>query len=107
MDARDDLAVIVMSATIDADPISRFLGGARVFDIDARAYPIDIRYRSISIAEAVRESRGDVLCFLPARARSNRRASRSATSTRSCCRCTDNWTSTRRSARLRRRRGVA
>src|SRR4051812_27340943 len=65
MDARDDLAVIVMSATIDADPISRFLGGARVFDIDARAYPIDIRYRSISIAEAVRESRGDVLCFLP------------------------------------------
>jgi len=66
LDARDDLAVVVMSATIDAEPVARFLGGARVFDIDARTYPIDIRYRpGLSIAQAVRESSGDVLCFLP------------------------------------------
>jgi len=66
LDARDDLAVIVMSATIDAEPVSRFLGGARVFEIKARTYPIDIRYRpGMSVAQAVRESSGDVLCFLP------------------------------------------
>src|SRR5882762_5711887 len=33
MESRDDLAVVVMSATISADEISRFLGGARVFDV--------------------------------------------------------------------------
>src|SRR5881398_1392743 len=60
LDARDDLAVVVMSATINAEPVARFLGGARVFDIDARTYPIDVRYRpNISIAQAVRESSGD------------------------------------------------
>src|SRR3954454_8545279 len=44
LDARDDLAVVVMSATIDAAPVARFLGGGtgalacRIFDIDARTY---------------------------------------------------------------------
>jgi len=66
LDARDDLAVVVMSATIDAEPISRFLGDARTFNITARTYPIDIRYRpGASVAQAVRDSSGDVLCFLP------------------------------------------
>jgi ATP-dependent helicase HrpB len=65
MDARGDLAVVVMSATIDARPVADFLGNARIFDIDARTYPIDVRYRSMSVAEAVRESTGDALCFLP------------------------------------------
>jgi ATP-dependent helicase HrpB len=74
MEARDDLAIVVMSATIDARPVADFLGGgtgalacpARIFDIDARTYPVDVRYRpTASVAEAVRESNGDVLCFLP------------------------------------------
>src|SRR3954469_5414147 len=70
MDARDDLAVIVMSATIDADPISRFLGGARVFDVGARRFPIDVRYKpgvsmAAAIREQLREAEGDILCFLP------------------------------------------
>src|SRR3954451_17336469 len=43
--ARDDLAVVVMSATIAAEEVSAFLGGARVFDIAARRFPIDIAYR--------------------------------------------------------------
>src|SRR5438105_2251199 len=43
--ARDDLAVVVMSATIAAEEVAAFLGGARVFDIDARRYPIEIAYR--------------------------------------------------------------
>src|ERR1043165_9285998 len=64
--SRDDLAVVVMSATIAAEPVAAFLGGARVFEIGARRFPIDIRYRpNISIADAVRDTKGDVLCFLP------------------------------------------
>src|SRR5437588_4572183 len=44
MDSRDDLAVVVMSATIAADDVSRFLGAARVFDIGARRFPVDVQY---------------------------------------------------------------
>src|SRR5438132_5025211 len=33
MDSRDDLAVVVMSATIAADDVSRFLGDVRIFDV--------------------------------------------------------------------------
>src|SRR3954454_8090247 len=70
MDSRDDLAVVVMSATIAAEDISRFLGGARVFDVGARRFPIDVRYKpGISMSAAIREqlhdAEGDILCFLP------------------------------------------
>jgi ATP-dependent helicase HrpB len=68
-DTRDDLAVIVMSATMDAAPVARFLG-AKVIEIDARTHPIDIRYApGSSMAAAVREvaksAPGHILCFLP------------------------------------------
>jgi len=67
--ARDDLAIVVMSATMDADPVARYLG-ARVITIDARTHPIDVRYApSVSMADAVREvaktAQGHILCFLP------------------------------------------
>jgi len=70
MDSRDDLAVVVMSATIAADDVSRFLGGARVFDVGARLFSVGIQYRpGVTMAEAVRErlrdAEGDILCFLP------------------------------------------
>ncbi|MEA2239136.1 MAG: ATP-dependent helicase HrpB [Thermoanaerobaculia bacterium] len=70
MDARQDLAVVVMSATIAASEVSEFLGGARVFETGTRRFPVDVRYRpGSSVAEAVREqlrnAEGDILCFLP------------------------------------------
>jgi ATP-dependent helicase HrpB len=70
MESRDDLAVVVMSATIAADAVSRFLGGARVFDVGASRFPVDVQYRSgVTMAAAVREqlrdAEGDILCFLP------------------------------------------
>src|SRR3954454_23579284 len=56
MDSRDDLAVVVMSATIAAEDVSNFLGGARVFDVGARRFPIDVRYKpGISMSAAIRE----------------------------------------------------
>jgi ATP-dependent helicase HrpB len=70
MNARSDLAVVVMSATIAASDVSQFLGSARVFETGTRRFPIDVQYRpSSSVAEAVREqlrdAGGDILCFLP------------------------------------------
>ena len=68
-DVRGDLAVVVMSATMDADPVARFLG-ARVIDIEARRFPIDIRYMpQATMVQAVRDvartATGHILCFLP------------------------------------------
>ncbi|MEA2164050.1 MAG: ATP-dependent helicase HrpB [Thermoanaerobaculia bacterium] len=68
--ARDDLAVVVMSATIAADDVARFLGSARVFEAGARRFPVGVQYRTgVTIADAVREQLrnpgGDILCFLP------------------------------------------
>ncbi|MEA2345075.1 MAG: ATP-dependent helicase HrpB [Thermoanaerobaculia bacterium] len=70
MDSRDDLAVVVMSATIAADDVSRFLGNARIFDVGSRRFPVDIQYKpgvsmSAAIREQLRDAEGDILCFLP------------------------------------------
>ncbi|HXH95212.1 MAG TPA: ATP-dependent helicase C-terminal domain-containing protein [Thermoanaerobaculia bacterium] len=70
MEARPDLAVVVMSATIAASDVSQFLGGARVFEVGTRRFPVDVVYRpGVSVAGAVREQlrnpAGDILCFLP------------------------------------------
>jgi ATP-dependent helicase HrpB len=68
-DTRDDLAVVVMSATMDPKPVADFLG-AQVIEIEARRYPIEVRYApNVSMSQAVRdvakEARGHILCFLP------------------------------------------
>lgn len=66
--SRPDLHVIVMSATIDAAPVAKFLG-ANVITIEARRYPIDIRHASLTMPQAIREvasdAKGHILCFLP------------------------------------------
>src|SRR5258706_4642830 len=46
MDSRDDLAVVVMSATIAADEVAHFLGGARIFDVRAPRFPVDGEYKT-------------------------------------------------------------
>ena len=63
--ARDDLKVVVMSATLDAEPLARFLD-AEVFTISARTFPITIEYApKKSIRDLVTATTGDVLTFLP------------------------------------------
>ena len=67
--ARDDLRIVVMSATIDAAPVSAFLDGCPVVDVPGRLFPIEIRYapkESVANAavEALDASSADVLCFL-------------------------------------------
>jgi ATP-dependent helicase HrpB len=67
--ARDDLRIVVMSATIDAAPVSSFLDSCPVVDVPGRLFPIEIRYApqepvANAAAHALDASPGDVLCFL-------------------------------------------
>jgi ATP-dependent helicase HrpB len=68
--ARDDLRIVVMSATLDTGAVSSFLDECPVVDVPGRLYPLDVSYASgVSIVEAVGSvstaTSGDVLCFLP------------------------------------------
>ncbi len=75
---RDDLILVVMSATMAAEPVARFLGDAPIVRVEGRAFPVAVSYRGGSaepladrVASAVREAleageeSGDVLAFLP------------------------------------------
>ena len=75
---REDLILVVMSATMEAEPVARFLGDAPIVRVDGRSYPVEVRYRGGSgeplpaqVARAVEEAvandpdRGDLLAFLP------------------------------------------
>jgi ATP-dependent helicase HrpB len=67
--ARDDLRIVVMSATLEAAPVSAFLAGCPVVDVPGRLFPIEIRYapqQAVAHAalQALDASSGDVLCFL-------------------------------------------
>jgi len=68
--ARDDLRIVVMSATLDAAPVSRFLGDCPMIEVPGRLYPIDVRYRpgtriEAAVEEALVSVDGDILVFLP------------------------------------------
>jgi len=68
--ARPDLRLLVMSATLDAGPVARFLGDCPVIDVPGRPYPVEVRYEpGVAPAAAVRATvgrpGGHVLCFLP------------------------------------------
>lgn len=89
---RDDLRVLVMSATLDGAGVAQLLGGAQapapVIRSEGRAYPVDTHYRpprandrleanvSRVIREAIAEHDGDVLVFLPGAGEQRRVAER-------------------------------
>ena len=74
---RDDLHVIVMSATIDADRFSRFFWNAEICFVEGRQYPVTIYNDVIAEQDVIdaalrvifqihlKEDKGDVLVFLP------------------------------------------
>ena len=87
--ARDDLRLIVMSATIAAEPVSAYLGGCPVIDVPGRLHPIEIDYApgvtvEQVIARVFPKTRGAVLCFL-AGAGEIRRAAEALTAVRISC----------------------
>ena len=68
--ARDDLRIVVMSATLDADRVAAFLDGCPVVRVPGRLHPVEIEYQPGEPPEAViareRPSPGStLLCFLP------------------------------------------
>jgi ATP-dependent helicase HrpB len=74
---REDLRVLVMSATLDGAPVALLLGGAPIVTSEGRSHPVETRHRppragtlvEAAVAAAVREAlaadAGDVLAFLP------------------------------------------
>src|SRR3954451_12810977 len=48
--SRSDLRVVIMSATLDADALSRKLASAPVVDIPGRTFPVDVLYSPASSA---------------------------------------------------------
>lgn len=74
---RPDLRIIVMSATLDAEPVANFLQPAQVITSQGRAFPVDVRHARFSektqwieqlattTVEAVQRHAGDTLVFLP------------------------------------------
>ena len=74
---RDDLRILVMSATLDTEQVSTLLGGAPVIRGEGRSHPVEIHYLSRPVDEtmergvvagvkrALRETEGDILAFLP------------------------------------------
>ena len=67
---RDDLRLLVMSATLDADEVAAHLDSPAVVRAEGRMYPVETKYLgempvSGAVAKALRETEGDILCFLP------------------------------------------
>lgn len=84
---RDDLRLLVMSATLDTDAVSSLLGGAPVIRTEGRSHPVAVRYMesarpgpqrqegptgpgfistvTAAVLGALRDEAGSVLVFLP------------------------------------------
>jgi ATP-dependent helicase HrpB len=84
---RDDLRIVVMSATMEAEPVAEMLGDARVIRSEGRHYPVQTRYLDRrpeggteqtavrAIMRALAEETGDILVFLPGAGEIRRTAS--------------------------------
>src|SRR3954471_11395723 len=47
---RDDLILVVMSATLEAEPVSQYLGGCPIVRSEGRTFPVEIRHAGWSQA---------------------------------------------------------
>lgn len=76
---RDDLILLAMSATLDAEPVARLMGDAPVITSEGRSFPVEVKWRdrplppksrieeatAATILDALDETEGGVLVFLP------------------------------------------
>jgi ATP-dependent helicase HrpB len=87
---REDLKLLVMSATLDAGPIAALLGDAPVISAEGRIFPVEERYgaddrqssiesrMTAAVRRALGETAGDILAFLPGAGEIRRTAERLA-----------------------------
>ncbi|WP_047152338.1 ATP-dependent helicase HrpB [Aneurinibacillus tyrosinisolvens] len=74
---REDLRILVMSATLDAEPVAALLGDAPVIVSEGKAFPVETRYVNRpmegrmeavvtrTIVDALESEEGSILVFLP------------------------------------------
>ncbi|BAU26343.1 ATP-dependent helicase HrpB [Aneurinibacillus soli] len=74
---RDDLRILVMSATLETEPVAALLNGAPVIESAGQAFPVETYYAKQlikgtveaavvqTIQKALQQHNGDVLVFLP------------------------------------------
>jgi ATP-dependent helicase HrpB len=74
---RPDLRIVVMSATLAAEPVARLLGDCPIVHAEGRRFPVSIRYQrrgeqrelpdlvAATVPEALRDTDGHLLVFLP------------------------------------------
>ncbi len=75
---RDDLRLLVMSATLDTTAVAKMLGGAPVITTEGRSHPVTLHYLerdprdrdvprmvSAGVLRALARESGDILIFLP------------------------------------------
>ena len=68
--ARDDLRLVVMSATLDTTRVAAWLGDCPVIAVPGESFPLEVLYRPdddrrrAQAAEAPAITSGQVLCFL-------------------------------------------
>lgn len=74
---REDLRILVMSATLDGARVAKLLGAAPVIESEGRAFPVETRYRgrdprkriedqvTETVLQALNEQSGSLLVFLP------------------------------------------
>ncbi|MDX3977851.1 ATP-dependent helicase HrpB [Shinella sp.] len=85
---REDLRILVMSATLDVERVSALLDHPPAIVSEGRAFPVDVRYQdrpageriedsmARAIIEAHRQESGSILAFLPGQAEITRTAER-------------------------------
>jgi len=85
---RDDLRILIMSATLDGARVAKLLDGAPVIESEGRAYPVDTRYLgrdvqmrledqvAAAIRRALANETGSILAFLPGQGEIMRTAER-------------------------------
>ncbi|WP_184705019.1 ATP-dependent helicase HrpB [Rhizobium lusitanum] len=85
---RDDLRILVMSATLDVERVAGLLGQPPVIESMGRSFPIDIRHQDRPAGERIEDTvtraildaqaseRGSILAFLPGQAEITRTAER-------------------------------
>jgi ATP-dependent helicase HrpB len=85
---REDLRLLVMSATLDGEAVAALLGDAPIVSSQGRSYPVEVRYRerlargtqerpladivASTVVNALDSESGDALVFLPGQAEIHR-----------------------------------
>jgi ATP-dependent helicase HrpB len=74
---REDLRILVMSATLDAEPLAQLLDNCPVIIAEGRSFPVAVDYlndtepykiaeaTALGVRHALKQTKGDILAFLP------------------------------------------